>query len=82
MAENETLDLWDRHSGRWRRLLKKIESSAAGLSFSPRSVGPSLALSVLRVSKYTRAEWGPLTSRSCTAWPRAHAPRSRRILVF
>jgi hypothetical protein len=26
MAENETLDLWDRHSGRWRQLLKKIES--------------------------------------------------------
>jgi hypothetical protein len=26
MAENETLDLWDRHSGRWRQLLKKIDS--------------------------------------------------------
>jgi hypothetical protein len=25
MAENETLDLHDRHSGRWRQLLKKIE---------------------------------------------------------
>ncbi len=24
MAENETLDLWDRHSGRWRQMLKKI----------------------------------------------------------
>lgn len=27
MAENETLDLWDRHSGRWQQLLKKIESN-------------------------------------------------------
>lgn len=26
MAENESLDLWDRHSGRWRQLLKKIHS--------------------------------------------------------
>jgi len=26
MAENETLDLWDKHSARWRRLLKRIES--------------------------------------------------------
>lgn len=25
MAENETLDLWDRHSGRWRHLLKRVE---------------------------------------------------------
>ena len=29
MAENETLDLWDRHSGRWQQLLKKIESNEA-----------------------------------------------------
>ena len=26
MAENETLDLWDKQSARWRRLLKRIES--------------------------------------------------------
>ena len=26
MAENETLDLWDTHSGRWRQLLSKIEN--------------------------------------------------------
>ena len=26
MAENETLDISDRYSGRWRRLLKRIES--------------------------------------------------------
>lgn len=28
MAENETLDLWDRHSGRWRQLYRKIDSKA------------------------------------------------------
>jgi len=26
MAENETLDLWNRHSGRWQQLLRKIKS--------------------------------------------------------
>ena len=26
MAENETLDLWDRHSRRWQRMLRRIES--------------------------------------------------------
>ena len=27
MAENESLDLWGRHSGRWRQLLRKIENN-------------------------------------------------------
>ncbi len=27
MAENETLDLWDRYSGRWKRLLGLVERS-------------------------------------------------------
>jgi len=34
MAENETLDLWNRHNGRWRRLFHKIQNGAPPEDFA------------------------------------------------
>ena len=38
MAENETLDLWGRHSGRWRRLLRKIEQDKSPAAIAKMAV--------------------------------------------
>ncbi|HUU85713.1 MAG TPA: hypothetical protein VM243_19620 [Phycisphaerae bacterium] len=38
MAENETLDLWDRYSRRWQRLLESVESSEPAESIADEGV--------------------------------------------